>query len=58
MPETTIQIEQDEYMDMYRDVMLLRALEAAGVDNWEGWDQVDRDWVEEQVSKELEAIEG
>lgn len=58
MPVVTIEIDKDEYMELYRDAMLLRALEAAGVDNWEGWDEVDREWVDEQVIKEEEAIEG
>ena len=33
-------ITKDRYSDWKRDVRLLAALEAAGVDNWEGWNEV------------------
>jgi hypothetical protein len=33
-----IEIEQTEYAQLIRDQMILRALEGAGVDNWEGYD--------------------
>lgn len=37
MPDT-ITIRYDEYKRLQRDSQLLAALEAAGVDNWEGYD--------------------
>lgn len=57
-PEITIQITKDEYMSLYRDSMVLMELEAAGVDNWVGYDEVNWDRVEEMVKKEEEAIDG
>lgn len=56
-PEVTIQITKDEYMELYRDSMTLQALEAAGVDNWEGYDEIDREWIDEQCEKEEERID-
>ena len=32
------QIPTDEYEEMLDDIKFLRALEAAGVDNWEGYE--------------------
>lgn len=29
------------FLDLYEDAMMYRALDAAGVDNWEGWDEVN-----------------
>lgn len=34
----TITIDAEEYEQLLKDVAWLRALEAAGVDNWEGFD--------------------
>lgn len=36
-PLTTIVIGLDEYVELIRKRDLLNALEAAGVDNWEGY---------------------
>lgn len=36
--EETVTITKKEYEDLKKDVKWLRALEAAGVDNWEGYD--------------------
>lgn len=33
-----VEITDEEYADLLEDRRLLRALRAAGVDNWEGWD--------------------
>lgn len=38
MNEEMITVSQEEYDDLVSDVAFLRALEAAGVDNWEGYD--------------------
>lgn len=35
--EETITISKAVYEDMLEDIAFLRALEAAGVDNWEGF---------------------
>ena len=34
----TIEIPIKEYEELIRDQIILCALEAEGVDNWEGWD--------------------
>jgi len=34
----TITISKKEYKSLQKDARLLRALQAAGVDNWEGYD--------------------
>ena len=36
--EDIIRIPISEYSSLKKDVKFLRALEAAGVDNWEGYD--------------------
>lgn len=36
--EETIKISVKEYEELREDQKLIRALEAAGVDNWEGYD--------------------
>jgi len=58
MVPTTIQIEQDEYMELFRAAAELRALEEAGVDNWDYYSEVDWDQVEREVEAEEEAIRG
>jgi len=35
--EEIITITKKEYEELKRDSKFLRCLEAAGVDNWEGW---------------------
>jgi hypothetical protein len=36
--EETVTITKKEYEELKEDANLYRALQAAGVDNWEGWD--------------------
>lgn len=38
----TVTILQSEYDQLIRDQMLLEALRAAGVDNWDGWEEAYR----------------
>lgn len=38
MEEETVTITKNEYESLLEDAKKLRALEAAGVDNWEGYD--------------------
>lgn len=57
-PVETVQIDKDEYMEMFRAAAELRALEAAGVDNWDYYSEVDWDAVEKEVAAEQEAIDG
>ena len=54
-PQETIQITLDRYMDMFRDVQNLQALEGAGVDNWDGYSEVDWDAIDEACKKEEES---
>ena len=54
-PEVTIEITLDEYMDMFRNVQNLQALESAGVDNWEGYSEADWDAIDEACKKEEES---
>lgn len=37
--EDTVTISQGEYRELKDDQNFLRALQAAGVDNWEGYDE-------------------
>lgn len=36
--EETVTISKEEYEILLKNTRILRALEAAGVDNWEGYD--------------------
>ena len=36
--DETVTISQHEYDDLLSDQRMLRALEGAGVDNWDGYD--------------------
>ena len=36
--EETVTITKKEYEELKEDASIYRALQAAGVDNWEGWD--------------------
>jgi hypothetical protein len=38
--EPTVTISQSEYDELLEDSGFLSALEAAGVDNWDGYDEV------------------
>lgn len=38
IPSTDITITKEQYESFLEDEKMLRALEAAGVDNWEGYD--------------------
>lgn len=42
-PERTVTITFREYMDLFKDSVTLNELEAQGVDNWGGYDEIDRD---------------
>lgn len=57
-PEITVQLTKNQYMTLYHQSLILEALEAAGVDNWEGYDMVDWMAIEEEVKKEEDAIDG
>ena len=46
-PEETITILKSEYDRLTEDQRWLRALEGAGVDNWEGFD-IAQDYLEEE----------
>lgn len=39
MEQELIEIPFDEYLELKDDQMILQALYAAGVDNWEGYDE-------------------
>lgn len=54
----TVTISKKEYRDLLIDSALLARLEAAGVDNWEGWDyargnEYDPDGIDFWEEKEL-----
>jgi hypothetical protein len=49
---TKVEIDREEYLELFRAARMLDALEAAGVDNWEGYSEVDRDLVNKQVEEE------
>jgi len=36
--EETVTISKKEYNELKEDAAIYQALEAAGVDNWDGWD--------------------
>ena len=38
MPEETVTIKKSEYEELLKDSNWLACLEAAGVDNWQGYD--------------------
>lgn len=38
MPEETVTIKKSEYKQLLKDSNWLACLEAAGVDNWQGYD--------------------
>lgn len=42
-----IRMHSDVFVDMQEDVRMLRALEAAGVDNWEGYDHARQIYCDE-----------
>lgn len=45
-----VTLTQEEYAKLFDRVMWLDALEAAGVDNWEGFDEareIYKEWMEE-----------
>lgn len=46
-----IELTQEEYNQLIRDQRFLRALEAAGVDNWEGYD-IAKDILEERPKRD------
>ena len=46
MNEETITIKKEEYDSLIADAKFMRALEAAGVDNWEGYG-IAQDMMEE-----------
>lgn len=41
-PERIVTLPLSQYMDLYERSMLLLELEDAGVDNWHGYDNIDR----------------
>jgi len=41
--ERTVTISFREYMQLFKDSCLLAELQAGGVDNWGGWDEINRD---------------
>ncbi len=44
-----IMISVEEYVQLKEDSLKLQYLEGAGVDNWQGWDEVNWDQYEEDV---------
>ncbi len=38
MSQELVTITEEEYQSLKEDARLLQCLRAAGVDNWEGWD--------------------
>lgn len=52
----TVTISVDEYYKLIEDSCWLAALETAGVDNWEGYDEARKifnDWVSDVVSERV-----
>lgn len=47
MSEETVTITKSEYVRLRQDSELLGCLEAAGVDNWAGWDYAMEMFTEE-----------
>ena len=50
---TDIKVSKSEYDKMQRDISKLAALEAGGVDNWEGFDESLTGWRKENDLSEL-----
>lgn len=48
MEEPLYTITRQEYKSLLHDRKILRALEAAGVDNWEGWENLPHELFDEQ----------
>lgn len=53
----TVTISNEEYESLLEDRRFLRALEAAGVDNWEGYQYAfeDEDEFDEEIEDETES---
>lgn len=45
-PEPTVTIKQSEYEELLEDSAFLNALVAAGVDNWDGYDEARESFAE------------
>lgn len=39
-----IEISEEDFNDLIKDQKFLQALEEAGVDNWDGYDEAYRNW--------------
>lgn len=57
-PEPTVTIPIREYMDLFKDSATLAGLESAGVDNWEGYGEVDWDQIDADCQTERERLAG
>lgn len=51
-PLTFVLVPAEQYLDMFEDRLTLRALEAAGVDNWDGYGGGGFSRIEERVDRE------
>jgi hypothetical protein len=51
-PERTVTVPFREYMSLYKDSCTLEELRSKGVDNWEGWDEIDHDWIQDTCRDE------
>lgn len=55
LPET-VTIKTSEYLDLVKSDLKLRELEAAGVDSWDGYDEIDRGAIRSGVEEAKAAL--
>lgn len=53
MTEKRYLLTETELLELLEDRYRLAALEAMGVDNWDGYEYAFEDWDEEEYKKEL-----
>ena len=54
--ERTVTITLRQYMRLYKADCTLNALESIGVDNWGGYDELDRTWISDTCRTERTRI--
>jgi hypothetical protein len=51
-----VTISTAEYLRLLESDFTLKALQGAGVDNWDGYGEADWDWVEQSVAAARERL--
>lgn len=52
----SIQIDKKEYLQLFRDSVVLNALKNAGIEAWEGYYVIDWEMVDKQVKDEEDKL--